>query len=266
MTVYSKTRKSHYWNEDRFINGKDYSVVLDGATPLKSTNTFNEACWMVNYIKKHFTRYRGDIKFKLTNLCNDAYKELSLQCKNAEYLPSASAAWVEFNDGVANIGILGDCEVTAIKNNGEIIRFYDNRLTKLDDIAIKELIEIARQKNIHICEAKKYIQATLIKHRKLANTPNGYSALSISPNTIINEKTFSIRTDNLKSIYIYSDGFSQAFESLNIYPNHNEMFKSIKSIDDVINKIVNTSFKDKKLDLFPRFKIIDDITVTQIDF
>ena len=53
MVITPKTRKSHYWNEDRFIIGENYIIVIDGATPLLKQNDFNEACWMVNYIKKN---------------------------------------------------------------------------------------------------------------------------------------------------------------------------------------------------------------------
>ena len=48
MKITAKTRKSHYWNEDRFVLGKDYFMVIDGATPLIKTNNFS---W--ENIKKH---------------------------------------------------------------------------------------------------------------------------------------------------------------------------------------------------------------------
>ena len=64
---------------------------------------------------------------------------------------------------------------------------------------------------------------------------------------------------------MYSDGFSQAFENLKIYPSHKKMFEQITNIDNEIVKIVKVSFDDIKFDKYPRFKKIDDITVVKVD-
>lgn len=265
MRVYSKTRKSHYWNEDRFINGSGYSIVIDGATPLKRDGDFNEARWLVEYIKKNISRYKDEIKRRLSELCRDAFRDLPITIKDADCLPSASACWVEFFGSRAVFGVLGDCEATLVTKSNEIIRLYDDRLNALDKIAIDEMIAIAKNKSISVSEARKYIQQTLIKHRSLANKPNGYAALTLSPDAEINEKRYEYDINNIKTIYLYSDGFSQAFEHLNIYRSHEQMFRQIESIDDEIKKIADASYSDKSCDKYPRFKIIDDITVVKID-
>lgn len=266
MNIYPKTRKSHYWNEDRFIIGKNYAVVIDGATPLKKSRSFNEAHWMVNYIKKHFNRYQGNVKYKLERLSEDIYHELTLNIRNEDYLPSASACWIELTDSTLTISILGDCEVTTISKDGYICRFYDERLEILDNKALAEMINIAKEKNVHVNIARQYIDETLIKFRKLANKPEGYSALIPSPKAVINEKKFNIKSDNLKTVYLYSDGYSQAFNNLKIYSTHEEMFQKATDVDEVIKKIVEVSYRDAHYDLYPRFKKIDDITVVKIDF
>ena len=61
MKITAKTRKSHYWNEDRFVLGKDYFMVIDGATPLIKSNNFNEACWLVTYVKENINKLTGSI-------------------------------------------------------------------------------------------------------------------------------------------------------------------------------------------------------------
>lgn len=266
MNIYPKTRKSHYWNEDRFIIGKNYAVVIDGATPLKKSRSFNEANWMVDYIKKHFNRYKGCVKNRLERLSEDVYRELALKTYDEDYLPSASACWIEFSNSKLTIGILGDCEVTAISKEGLISRFFDDRLEILDKKAIAEMVDIAKEKNIHINTARQYIEETLVKHRKLANKPQGYPALLPSPKAKINEKKYEIETGNLKTVYLYSDGFSQAFNNLKIYSSHTEMFKKITDVDEEIKKIKDVSFSDGRYDLYPRFKKIDDITVVKVDF
>ena len=266
MKIYPKTRKSHRWNEDRFIVGKDYFVVIDGATPLKKSGQFNEARWMVDYLKKNFKRYSGDIKYRLQRLCEDAYNDLPVKLSDEDYLPTASACWAELSQKKIKIGILGDCEVTAVTKDGKIIRFYDDKLEGLDKKAIDEMVSVAKEKNLRIEEARKFIQETLIRHRKLANKKDGYFVLSLSPSVQINEKSYEIDAENVKTLYLYSDGFSQAFTNLKIYPDHREMFEKIEGLDAEIKKIVDVSFGDEKLDKYPRFKKIDDVTVVKIDF
>lgn len=266
MKIYSRTRKSHCWNEDRFINGKDFCLIIDGATPLRQIENFNGARWLVAYIKKNLPKLSGGVKDRLTLLCRDAYINLPQPQKDKEYLPSASACWVEFCKNKMKVGILGDCEVTAKLKKGEIRRYYDGRLSVLDKKAIDEMISLAKEKNIHICEARNLIQGTLLNHRNLVNEPHGYSALIPSPDGEIKEISFEAEIGDLETVYLYSDGFSQAFEHLQIYSGHVKMFENIVSIDEEIEKIVKASYGDRTLDLHPRFKIIDDITATEISF
>ena len=70
MKITSKTRKSHY--EDRYIISDDFLMVIDGATPLIKSNNFNEACWMVNYIKKNINKYKGKVLDRLYQISKDA--------------------------------------------------------------------------------------------------------------------------------------------------------------------------------------------------
>lgn len=266
MKIYSKTRKSHQWNEDRFINGPNFSIVLDGATPLKSGGQLNEARWLVNYIKKNILYYDGDVKSKLISVCKDAYRDFPSVIKEDDYLPSASACWAEWTPKIINIGILGDCEVTAVKKDGNILRYADDKLKNLDYLALKKMAVASREHNTTFLEARKFINDTLIKHRKLANKPDGYTAIVLSQNIELCERSYTLTKDEISTLYLYSDGFSQAFENLKIYRTHSEMFKQIKSIDKEIEKIVKVSLEDPDCELFPRFKKIDDITATKIDF
>lgn len=266
MKVYSKTRKAHYWNEDRFINGKGYCVVLDGATPLIKQEGFNGARWLVDYIKRNFSRYRYGVKERLEGLCRDAFRDLPIAVKGEDYLPSASACWVEFEGGRAKIGILGDCEVTAIAKDGKITRFCDGRLSVLDKIALDEMCAVAKEKNISNAAARPYITETLVKHRRLANKEGGYAALTLSADGTIDERGFEIETEGLREMYLYSDGFSQSFEHLGVYPSHEAAFSNIGDLGAEIEKIEAAAFGDRSCEKFPRFKVIDDITVTKIEF
>lgn len=220
---------------------------------------------MSDYLKKNISRYKGDIEDRLTKLLRDAYGDLPLKIKDEDYLPSASACWVQLDGDKAKICVLGDCEVTAITCSGEIVRYFDGALNVLDRRACNEMTELAKQKNLRIRDARKLIQETLIRHRKLANKPDGYAALTLSPNAEIKGKRFETELKNIKTLYLYSDGFSQAFENLKIYPSHEEMFRQMQDVDEEIKKIVKASYADAECERFPRFKVIDDITVTKID-
>lgn len=263
MILKALTRKSHAWNEDRFICGDNYWIVIDGATPLIKAKGKNLARYMVSYVKKHIGKYDGRIKDRLIKLSKDMYDELNLSINDPAYLPSASVSYVELIDDVFHVGILGDCEVTFRLVNREIIRCHTTELSKLDEISLNELIKVSKEKNISIREGRKYIEETLKKHRRLINKEDGYQAYTLSNNLTFNEYTFSIEKDKVSEMYLYSDGFSMAFQQLKIYQNHEEMFQTTLDIDFEVQNIVNRAFLDSNCNMYPRFKKIDDITIIQ---
>ena len=265
MKITSRTRKSHYWNEDRFIIGKNYLMVIDGATPLLKTNNFNEACWMVNYIKKNINKYNGNIYQRLNQISKDGYNDLPTLIKEESYLPSASISYIEWDEENYYAYTLGDCEVTFITKDNEVIRCFTDELSTLDNIVIKEMQKYAKEKNIHLVQTRPFVNDILIKHRKLINKPNGYSGFALMKEPIINLNTLKVRKEDVKEIYIYSDGFSQSFEHLNIYQSHEQMFNKSLDVDEEIKKIVNVAFSDPYCDKYPRLKKIDDITVIKVE-
>ena len=260
MEITARTRKSHYWNEDRFVIGRDFLMVIDGATPLIKKNDFNEARWLVDYIKKNINKRQGAIKERLLSLSQEAFDKLPSAVKEEIYLPSASMSWVEYDDIFFYASVLGDCEVCFITKQNEILRVYSGELAKLDKVSIGEMVQKAREHNIHNSQARKYISETLIKHRKMINKSGGYNAFALMQRPIINAHTFKIKKQDVKEIYLYSDGFSQSFESLKVYPTHEAMFDHSLDLDAEIENIVLKAFKDPYCDKYPRLKKIDDIT------
>lgn len=265
MKITAKTRKSHYWNEDRFVLGKDYFMVIDGATPLIKTNNFNEACWLVTYVKNQINKLTGCIEDRLNVLSKEGFSLLPVKIKEEDYMPSASLAYVEVLDDEFSAHTLGDCEVTFILKDGTIKRCYETDLAKLDDKSINELVHHAKEKNIHVVNARPYIKETLLKHRKMINKPNGYKGFSLTSNPNIKTSCFNIKKELVKEIYIYSDGFSQSFEHLKVYDSHEEMFSKSLDLDEEIKKIKTQAFLDPYCDKHPRLKKIDDITAIKIE-
>ena len=239
-------------------------MVIDGATPLLKSNNFNEACWMVNYLKKNLNKYQGSIFDRLKTLSKEAYLLMPVKIKEEDYLPSAGISWLEWDEEYFYANVLGDCEVTFVTIDNEVIRCYGTELGVLDNKAICEMVEIAKEKGIHIKDARPYISETLLRHRKMVNKPGGYSAFTLSDNPNFVSKTFKMEKRCVKEVYLYSDGFASSFEFLKIYDNHQEMFANSLDLDMEIAKIVKVSNKDSKCDQFPRFKKIDDITVIKV--
>ena len=265
MKITAKTRKSHYWNEDRFVLGKDYFMVIDGATPLIKSNNFNEACWLVTYVKDNINKLTGCIEDRLNVLSKEGFNLLPVKIKEEDYMPSASLAYIEVLEDEFSAHTLGDCEVTFILKDGNIIRCFETDLAKLDDKSINELVHHAKEKNIHVVNARPYIKETLLKHRKMINKSNGYKGFSLTSDPNIKTSCFNIKKDLVQEIYIYSDGFSQSFEHLNVYKSHEAMFSKSLDLEEEIKKIKDHAFLDPYCNKYPRLKKIDDITVIKIE-
>ena len=183
--------------------------------------------------------------------------------KSEEYLPSAGLAWCEIKEDIVNIHTIGDCEVVVITNNGKIIRYVQPELIKLDSLAIKEMIDISKEKSISIKDARKYVNDMLIKHRKMMNKVEGYNVFAPYDNPNFNFLSASVEK-NVKYVYLFSDGFASAFDCFGIYNSFETMFKDEIDLKLIIDKIVNVAKSDPDYNLYPRFKLIDDITAIKI--
>lgn len=263
MIINKITRKSHAWNEDRFVIGKDFYLVIDGATPLIKDKKQNLACLMVKYIKENIGKYQGRIKDRLVAIAKDLYLELGLNTDDTSYLPSASLSYVERIEDKYYIGVVGDCEVCVVSNN-LVTRYYDDSLSKLDAISLEKMKNAAIEKDIDIVNARAEIIDTLIKHRRMLNKPGGYNGYTLGENFKLNVKEEVINVNDVDKMYLYSDGFSSAFTTFKLYPSFEEMFLNISDIKEEVKNITKRAYDDAKCNKYPRFKLIDDITVVEI--
>lgn len=267
MKLEKLIRKSHYYNEDRIVIGKNYFMVMDGATPLKKNGIKpTEAAWFVTFIKNLLPQTCNNIIEKLNEISVKSLQQLkdwNIAIQD-QYLPSSGLAWVKLEGDMISANTIGDCEVTIRFNSGEIKRIYQTELIALDDIAVKEMVRIAKEKNITMREARKCINDVLIKNRLLMNKENGYNVFTPSEKPQFKFTTAKFNVKDIKEIYIYTDGISQAFDELQIYKSHKNMFEKSFNIKEEINKIVKAAYLDKDFELYPRFKTIDDIAVIKI--
>lgn len=254
------------YNEDGYIIDEEFVMVLDGATSLEKTSLFPSAgAYLVDQIKKRLPLLEGSIMSRLDIIAKDIYKELfeDVQVKDS-VLPSAALAWVEFDNETVTVHIIGDCEVAIVTKKGNINRIVNEELSRLDNIAIKEMIEVSKKEHISIKEARERINDTLIKNRLLMNKEDGYSIFSPSENPNFRYTTTTLNKNDIKELYLYSDGFADAFETFNLYSSVNEMFSKEMNIHEVINQIIKIANEDDEYNNFPRFKLVDDITVIKV--
>lgn len=268
MQIEKITRKSHFYNEDRFIVNKNFCMVVDGATSLKKTNLKpTDGSFFADQIKKGLSSKNINVFESLNNVSKSVFKKIyKKDDKTDEYLPSAGLAWVEFNEYQINCHTIGDCEIIIKTKDDRIIRLRKEELINLDDVAKNEMIKIAKSKNISIKESRLLIEDLLLKHRLKMNKEGGYDVFTPSKNPDFKYLNFSINNNDVKEIYVYTDGFADAYMTLGIFDSYQNMFKESLNIQEIVDEIVDKCKKDSNYNLYPRFKLIDDITIIKIIF
>ncbi|PKK86924.1 MAG: hypothetical protein CVV63_02980, partial [Tenericutes bacterium HGW-Tenericutes-8] len=235
-------------------------VVIDGATGLheKSTN-ISLASQMVNDMQTFLeTSPIDDFEQCLLDLARNLQEKYQYSGEKS-MIPSASLAALHIKNNMVYMNQLGDCSISYQTKN--IHRFTDQRLIKLDHIGKKMLLELQRYNDFE--SALSQVKPTLIKHRNLMNETNGYMAFQPSLMPKFEIKSKRIRLKDLKSFLIYSDGYYSARDTFKLYKNH-EMFYCSK-IEQTIQSIIDAAYQANSLIQYPRFKIIDDISVIKVD-
>lgn len=267
MNIEKFTRKSHCYNEDRFLIKTNLCMVIDGATSLKKTNLKpTDGSFFASEIKRILTHSKSDVLESLNFISKFVFDDNNLSDENNMYLPSAGLAWAEFDDNIIKCHTIGDCEIIIKTKDKKIIRLRKNELINLDNIAKNEMIKIAKSKNISIKESRLLIEDLLLKHRLKMNKEGGYDVFTPSKNPNFKYLDFFISRDDVEEIYIYTDGFADAYMTLGIFDSYQNMFKESLNIQEIVDEIVDKCKKDSNYNLYPRFKLIDDITIIKIIF
>ncbi len=275
MKVEKISRKSHYYNEDRFVVSNNFCMVLDGATALQKSNFFKptEASWFVSFIKSSLQRKTDNVLNKLSEISKQAhlnFNEILFQndvgINELSYYPSAGLSFAEIHGDKVEICTIGDCEAVVKLKSGKTFRIMQPQLSELDEQALKTMIELKQTRHLKMKDAVKACADVLLENRKLMNTPSGYSVYTLSQTGEFNYLRERFNIEEIDEIYLYTDGVSQAFNELKIYPSWKEMFEKSVDIREEVEKIVKKAFSDKECEKYPRFKIIDDVTMLKITF
>ena len=259
MIVSHATRKSHNYNEDRCVVTDRVFVAIDGATVLSGHTEPRKgtiASLLAASLKSEILRHKGRFD-------NEFFRSISKKFYAEGRIGSASAglAGAVIEGERLHIFSLGDCEVILLMRDGECFRFKRTDLDRLDAMAIAELVKRAKERKASVLSSRPLIMDILKSNRAKKNSPGGYDVFEPleEPTFTLFERDLPLR--DVAGFYVCSDGFAQCFTTLGIFSSYRELFDTDMSVKDIIDKIKQVSYSDPECDRYPRFKVIDDITV-----
>ena len=259
--------------EDNIAFGESYIFVLDGASGLTGKNIMNrtsDAFWFVTEIKNSLvnrfenndSRTTSEILYEILSELHEVYFG-KLSEKNRLIpadSPSAGIALFRERNGYVDFFGLGDCigAFTNIYNKTKLL--YDGALSELDSMAINYMVDIKNNQGLSLLEAKDKSIDMLIKNRKLRNKPNGYWILDLSAIGVSHAITFRKPIEQIKTISVFSDGFSQLVDCFGEFENYSQLHVQMQnnSLIDLYRKLCNLQENDPYCNEYPRFKFRDD--------
>lgn len=261
-------------NEDLVIKGKNYAILMDGATGLggpRLEKGLTNAEWFVKtcgtFLQENLNKSPDiDLSVLIRN-CIIYAKEKIKEIENERNFslqpheePSSTIILIREFSGKTDILTLGD-SVTMIKTKDKkftVLR--DFNLSKLDNLTLNKMQEIAKERDISIIEARyeDEIKAQLINNRNKKNSgkPDGYWILSLNEKIVENAKQLHIPSNTIEKIVCVSDGFNYNILGL----NEKEFFEKCLpyTINTLANKITELEELDSNCNNYPRFKKRDD--------
>ena len=256
------------WNEDYAFSGEQFSFVIDGATsltPEKFSNEETDAKWFSlqfgEFLKKELKHENLSIseivKKGIIKIAKD-FKKLSGK-HNVIDMPSACIAIVRRKQNKLEYFVLGDCGFL-FRHKNSVKEFTTKKLSKLDKINIDTMVKIAKEKNIDVIQARKFVDSDILRKRLSKNTKNGYWVLCDSIGACDHALQGELSIESGDEILLYSDGFSQLWDILDIFKKK-QIFQQLdngQTLVDLFNLLHKTQKEDSGCNKFPRTKIHDD--------
>ena len=271
MEVNTLTKGYRSYNEDMVIVVKDHLfAVVDAATALcEPKHLPSDGVFLNKYLKeeilslyhskkltgKNFVRRMNEISKRIYKLYIKGYKgDLERY-----HFPNASIAFVLIEGIDVHLFSIGDTSAFIIKKDGKARYISDKSIPLMD----KKVVEYYHSIGIHRFED---MYEKLRYNRSLLNKGGKKATFSIykKPNIKFKYELFDIR--ELDRIYLCSDGYYQAFDTFRLFKSRRALFSNNVDLQDVYKGIVEAANKDKEMELYPRLKIIDDISAVKITF
>ena len=271
MEVNTLTKGYRSYNEDMVIVIKDHLfAVVDAATALcEPKHLPSDGVYLNKFLKeeilslyhshklnsKNFTKRMNEISKRIYKLYIKGYKgDLERY-----HFPNASIAFVLIEGIDVHVFSIGDTSSFIIKKNGETRYISDKSIPLMDKKVVEHYHSIGVNQFEDMYEKLRFNRSLLNKGGKKATF-----SIYPKPNIKFKHEVFDIR--ELDKIYLCSDGYYQAFDTFRLYKSRRELFGPNVDLQDVYKGIVKAANEDKDMELYPRLKIIDDISAVKITF
>ena len=268
--------KGREWNEDYAYANDEFYFVIDGATSLttqKFSKEATDAKWFAKNLCKFLKTALLDKSKNLTQILKLAIIKLkqdylALSKNNVVIdMPSAAICVCRKNNNKLEYFVLGDCGFL-IKTPQYIKDITTTDIAKLDKRDIDTMIQLSKQTNISILEARKKIADQVLAKRLSKNTPNGYYIISDDPNACDHAVCGEIDIEDNTQIVLYSDGFSQIWDTVYKY-SISKVFDLLNSgykLKQIVKDLRTIQQLDKDCNDYPRFKKSDDSSAIYVKF
>lgn len=267
------------YNEDTVGFTKTSAFIIDGASGLTRTNVTNSENDVYWYITqwKEVLKTNLDADKNLKEILKDSIKIIrsrfySIADKekvNALDYPSAAIAIVRLRNNNIEYFILGDCSIVLKHVDGKVYYLKDDRVTKLDNLVIKNIIE-EYQNNMNEDKIfKGFSEKTLDmlrENRLKKNTDTGYWILEFDEKAIDEGIYGSFPATDSVGAVLMSDGFSAAIDNYRLI-DVNSIFDYVKiyGLEKIYNSIKDIEEDDIDCIKYPRLKKSDDCSAIHME-
>lgn len=256
------------WNEDYAFSGEQFSFVIDGATsltPEKFSNEETDAKWFSLQFGKFLEKELKHEDLSISEILKKGIIKIAKDFKKLSGkhdvidMPSAAIAIVRRKQNKLEYFVLGDCGFL-FKHKNAVKEFTTTKITKLDKLNIDTMVKIAKEKNIDVIQARKFVNDDILKKRLSKNTKNGYWILCDSIEACDHALQGELDIEGGDEILLYSDGFSQLWDTLDLFKKKQifQQFDNGQTLVDLFNLLRKTQKEDSSCNKFPRTKVHDD--------
>lgn len=251
--------------------------VIDGASGLfkeKITSAGSDAQWFAQTWCEYLKKNLPSRLTSLEEIIEQGIREITAEfmahtgAEEIKSKPSAGIAIFRIEGDTIRTFVLGDCSIMVINHDGGYLHLLDSKLSDFDEINIKRMVRIAKEKGINVIEARSFVKEDLVSVRNMQNTPNGYWALAFDVNAVTHANKNEINLSKVKSIIAMTDGFSQIVDLLGMMTKE-EFAKRIidgSTLEQFFDLIRQAQEGDPFCNRFPRFKKSDDATAVSVHF
>ena len=264
------------WNEDYAYFCEDYAFVLDGATslvPNKYSKEETDAKWYSKTFGKYLEKALLNLEKPISEIVKDGIHKIIAEYKKLAGgreiidMPSSCITAVRKKNAKLEYFVLGDSGFL-FKHNGKVKDFIQKRIVELDQINIDDMARIAKEKNINVVDARKYVQKDILKKRLSKNSEDGYWILCDDFKACDYALQGKLDIEKGDEILLYTDGFSEIWNLFKMY-SEKQIFEEInrgQTLNDLYKKLYLAQEDDAGCNKFPRTKKRDDATAIYVKF